>query len=412
MIGDVLDAGAELASVPRSLQEEHSMTMPNVDRVNKVSSVYLVAQLRELSETVAQQRGGFDSAGRLPDDLYRKLSALGLFRLWLPAALGGPELSALDFMDVVEEASALDGTIGWLVGNGGGMARVGAYLAVDSAQEIFADAAAFVVSGTGGVGRAVRESGGYRVTGRWPFGSGAPQATWFSPVCVVEEAGHDAGQIVFVYAPRADVMLHDNWQVSGLCATGSVDFEVSDVFVPDRFVHPFQPEPTQPGTLYRLPTASVYPWTVATVPLGLARGAIAEFVRLAESKKRRGDSIPLAERELVQSQVGQIEARVSAGRVYLRQAMIDLLDAVEVESDVESARVRFRLACTFASDSALWAIGLLTEMAGAVAISRSCSLERYERDARAAAKHIAMSPAAYIAGGKMVLGQDLSNTHF
>jgi alkylation response protein AidB-like acyl-CoA dehydrogenase len=369
-------------------------------------------QLQNLSETVARERGAFDSAGRLPDDLYRSLSDTGLFRLWLPTALGGPELSALDFMDVVEEASALDGTIGWLVGNGGGMGRVGAYLPVDCAQEIFADPHAFVVSGTAGVGRAAPVPGGYRVNGRWPFGSGAPHATWFSPVCEIEEPGLGAGQRVFVYAPREDVVLHDNWYVSGLCATGSVDFEFRDVFVPDRFVHPYQPEPTQPGTLYKLPTGSIFPWTVATVPLGLARGALAEFVRLAGQRKRRGDSIPLAEREHVQSEIGRIEARLSAARVYLRQAMTDLLDAIEAELDLVPWRVRFRLACTFASEAALWGIGRLTEIAGAVAILRSSPLERFERDARAAAKHLAMSEAAYITSGKLVLGQDLSKLRF
>jgi alkylation response protein AidB-like acyl-CoA dehydrogenase len=144
----------------------------------------------------------------------------------------------------------------------------------------------------------------------------------------------------------------------------------------------------------------------------LARGALATFVELAGRRKRRGDSIPLAERELVQSQVGKIEARLSAARAFLRQAMTDLLDAVEAGSDLDSTRIRFRLACTFASESALWAIGLLTEMAGAVAIARSCPLERYERDARAAAKHVAMSPAAYITGGKLVLGQDFSRSGY
>ena len=74
--------------------------------------------------------------------------------------------------------------------------------------------------------------------------------------------------------------------------------------------------------------------------------------------------------------------------------------------------VDFRLACTFASQSALWAINLVTEMAGAVAILRSSPLERRERDARAAAKHVAMSPAAYITGGKLRLGCDLSNASF
>ena len=251
-----------------------------------------------LSDVVATQRSRFDSEGRLPDDLFDELAALGLFRLWLPAALGGAELSALEFMDVVESAAALDGTIGWLAGNGGGMSRVGAFISAESAQEIFTDPAAFVVSSTGALGRAVRVAGGYSVSGRWPFGSCSPHGTWFSPICEIDDNG-PTGELIFVLTPRRDVVLHDNWQVSGLCATASVDFELCEVFVADRFAHRFQPEPTRPGTLYRLPTRSIFTFTVATVPLGIARGAIDDFVKLASSAKRSGDSVPLVERELI-----------------------------------------------------------------------------------------------------------------
>ena len=314
-------------------------------------------------------------------------------------------------MDVVEAASALDGTVGWLAGNGGGMARVGAFLPAESAREIFDDPLAFVVSSTGAVGRAVRVPGGYSVTGRWPFGSGSPHGTWFSPLCAVEEDEQATGEMIFVLAPRKDVLLHDNWQVSGLCATGSVDFELVEAFVPDRFAHAFQPQPTQPGTLYRLPTRSIYSSTVATVPLGIAAGAINDFAEIAASN-RRGDSVPLAERELIQSQLGQIQARTAASRAYLRNTMSALLEGVEAGISLEASRVDFRLACTFGSQSALWAIDLVAEMAGTVAILRSSTLERRERDARAAAKHVAMSPAAYITGGKLRLGRDLSNVNF
>ncbi len=376
------------------------------------AAIELAAGVDGLAAAVAEHRSGFDSNGRLPDDLFEQLATLGLFRLLLPSSLGGPGLSALEFMDVVEAASALDGTVGWLVGNGGGMARVGAYLPAESAREIFDDPLAFVVSSTGAVGRAVRVPGGYSVTGRWPFGSGSPHGTWFTPVCVVEESGQATGEVIFVFAPRKDVLLHDNWQVSGLCATGSVDFEFVEVFVPDRFAHAFQPEPTQPGTLYRLPTRSIYSWTVATVPLGIAAGAINDFAATAGSAKRRGDSVPLAERELIQSQLGQIQARTAASRAYLRHTMSTLLEGIEAGIGLEASRVDFRLACAFASQSALWAINLVTEMAGAVAILRSSPLERRERDARAAAKHVAMSPAAYITGGKLRLGRDLSNVLF
>ena len=372
----------------------------------------LVAGVGGLATAVAEHRGEFDSNGRLPDDLFEQLATLGLFRLLLPSSVGGPGLSALEFMDVVEAASALDGTIGWLVGNGGGMARVGAYLPAESVREIFDDPLAFVVSSTGAVGRAVRVAGGYSVSGRWPFGSGSPHGTWFSPICAVEQNGQATGEVIFVYAPRKDVVLHDNWRVSGLCATGSVDFELGEVFIPDRFAHVFQPEPTQPGTLYRLPTRSIFTWTVATVPLGIAAGAIDDFATTAGSAKRRGDSVPLAERDLNQSQLGQVLARTAASRAYLRHTMGTMLDGIEAGIGLEASRVDFRLACTFASQSALWAINLVTEMAGAVAILRSSPLERRERDARAAAKHIAMSPAAYITGGKLRLGCDLSNVSF
>lgn len=367
----------------------------------------LIAAVDGLASAVAEHRHDFDSNGRLPDELFDQLATSGLFRLLLPSALGGPGLTALEFMDVVEAASALDGTVGWLAGNGGGMARIGAFLPEDSAREIFDDPLAFVVSSTGAEGRAVRVPGGYSVTGRWPFGSGSSHATWFSPLCAVEEREEATGELIFVVAPRKDVLLHDNWQVSGLCATGSVDFELVEVFVPDRFAHAFQPQPSQPGTLYRLPTGPIYSWTVATVPLGIAAGAINDFAEAACSVKRRGDSVPLAERELIQSQLGQIQARTAASRAYLRNTMTALLDGVEAGINLEASRVDFRLACTFASQSALWAIDLATEMAGTVAIMRSSTLERRERDARAAAKHIAVSPAAYIAGGKLRLGLDL-----
>jgi alkylation response protein AidB-like acyl-CoA dehydrogenase len=114
----------------------------------------------------------------------------------------------------------------------------------------------------------------------------------------------------------------------------------------------------------------------------------------------------------VQSQVGQIQARTAASRAYMRSTMGALLDGVEAGTDLEAARVDYRLACTFASQSALWAIDLITEMAGAAAIMQSSPLERRERDARAAAKHVAMSPAVYVTGGKHRLGLDLSTSSF
>src|SRR5262249_61453615 len=112
-----------------------------------------------------------------PGEVFQALADAGLFRLWLPSSLGGPELSPLEFMRIVEAAAALDGSVGWLVGNGAGMSRVGGYLATSVARDWFSNPRTFIASATGAVGSATAVDGGYRVRGRWPFWRGAPHAT-------------------------------------------------------------------------------------------------------------------------------------------------------------------------------------------------------------------------------------------
>src|ERR1700731_4896249 len=191
--------------------------------------------IEKLAPFVEEHRASFDRDRRLPDTVFRALAEAGLFRLWLPAAMGGPELSLAEFMRVVEAASAMDGSIGWIVANGGGMSRVGGYLPESIAGEWFDDPLAFIVAATGAVGSAESVAGGYRVTGRWPFGSGASHATRFMGLAAV---GANTGQApIFCYFPREQVTIHDTWHVSGLRGTGSSDFEVKDAFVAADHTH-------------------------------------------------------------------------------------------------------------------------------------------------------------------------------
>ena len=72
------------------------------------AAIELAAGVRGLAAAVAEHRGEFDSNGRLPDHLFEQLAALGLFRLLLPSSLGGPGLSALEFLDVVARVEATE----------------------------------------------------------------------------------------------------------------------------------------------------------------------------------------------------------------------------------------------------------------------------------------------------------------
>jgi alkylation response protein AidB-like acyl-CoA dehydrogenase len=367
-----------------------------------------------LAPVIAEHRAAFDSQRRLPDFVFNALADAGLFHLWLPEALGGPELSPADFMTVVEAASALDGSVGWLVGNGGGMSRIGGYLPKPVARDFFSDPRAFVASATGAVGAAQKVEGGYCVTGRWPFGSGAHHASHFMGLASTKGAYGKDEPPLCCYFDRRDVVVHDTWRVSGLRATGSCDFEVRNLFVPEQHTHLFLAHrPTQDGIVYRLPSVSAFAWTVSVVPLGIVRGAMNAFVELASRKGRSGVSTLLRDRDIVQSNYGRADALHRAARAFLIDAMSELMAASAEEGQrLINARAVFRTACTHAAESAVRIADILAAEAGATAIFETSPIERFVRDVHAAVKHIAMTPNNYVVAGRLGLGLDPGTPRF
>jgi indole-3-acetate monooxygenase len=363
---------------------------------------------KELAPLIARDRASFDRDRRLSEEVYDRLAGAGLFRLWLPAALGGPQLAPVEFMCVVEAAAALDGAVGWLVGNGGGMSRAGGYLAGPAVQEWFDDPRAFIASSTAAVGKALPEAGGFRISGKWFFASGAHHATWFMGLCApVNEDGTD-GPAFCCYLPRSSVTIHDTWHVSGLRGTGSCEFEAHDVFVPTEHTHGFvTPAAAQPGIVYQMPAISVFAWTVATVPLGIARGAIDTFKQMATRKTRAGTASVMCERELVQSMIGRVETLHAAARGLLISTMTELMEATSIGGEsLIRARLRLRTAGAHAAETAMQIAGMLAAEAGAIAIFETSALERATRDIHVAAKHIAMSPNVFTTAGRVELGLD------
>jgi indole-3-acetate monooxygenase len=373
-----------------------------------------VAAIDRLAPLIAEHRATFDAERRLPDAVFNALADAGLFRLWLPAALGGPELSPAEFMIVVEAASALDGSVGWLVTNGSAMSRVAGYVSEPVARTWFGEPRAFIVSATGAVGAAQRVEGGYRVSGRWPFGSGSHHATHFMGLASTKDPDGRDEPPLCCYFERRDVAIHDTWRVSGLRGTGSCDFEVRDLFVPEQHTHAFiGPRPTQAGVLYRLPTTSIFPWAASVAPLGIARGAMDAFAQLAVGRVRSGTTAPLRDREIVQSNFGRIQALHRSGRAFLIETMTELIAALEAdEARLTQARAIFRVACAHAAESAVRIVDMIAAETGAASIFETCTIERYARDVHAAVKHIAMSPASYIVAGRLGFGLDPGATRF
>jgi alkylation response protein AidB-like acyl-CoA dehydrogenase len=378
---------------------------------NTVAS--LTARIADLAPLVAAHREQMDHERRLPRAVFEAIVDAGLLRLWAPRAMGGWELSPPEFMAVVEAAAALDGSVGWVVGNGGGMSRAAGYLPEAVARAWFSNAKTFVVATNGAIGEALPVEGGYRISGRWPFASGIHHASLVAAACRVAD-GTGQGPVLLCYVPAEHAEVIDNWRVSGLRGSGSCDYTLRDVFVRAEHTHDMlNPPATQPGVVYRWPAVSAFAATVSVVPLGVARGALDTFIGSLAARTKVGTAAMPRDRELIQSELGRAEVLHASARALLLASMNEVTDAIAHGGDrLIRARAMFRGACTHAAESAIRIAEIVSAAAGAVSIWEAYPLERQVRDIQAAAKHIAMSPNNYVVAGRICLGLDPGTPRF
>lgn len=372
----------------------------------------LVEAARALMPAISASADQIEREGRLPDALVRSLSEAGIFRMMAPRSLGGEEVDPITQMEVLEAISQADGSAGWVSAIASGTAWTLAFLRPDVAGEILADPNTVVV-GTLGVpsgGKAVAVDGGYRLSGRWPFGSGGHHASWLISRTVVydgdeprREPSGVAATRVLVF-PRSEATILDTWDVVGLNGTGSNDYTVSDIFVPEERSFGLTGEPANhPGPLY---VARWFLMAHGAHALGIARAAV-DTLRATLSSKRQtgaGGEALVRDRGYVQAAVAQAEALVRGARAYLWEATRDAWDeAVRTGAVSAEHRALARLANSAAFESALKAIDLAYTIGGGSSIYRKSLLQRHFRDIHTASQHSIVSPGSFELIGQALL---------
>jgi indole-3-acetate monooxygenase len=353
-----------------------------------------------------------DVLRRLPADLASDLVDTRIFQAWVPSAYGGDQRDVQAVLDAVEEASYWDGSFGWCAMIGATTALVAAHLPADHAREIYGDPR----SCTGGyalpAGRArPLEGGGLRVSGRWPWGSGTDHCTWIGGGCLlVDDDGRatprdDGLRAPFVYLRRDEVTLLDTWDAMGMRGSGSTDYEVTDVVVPEgRWAQPQIGRPVVDAPLYRFPFMAALALGVCSVSLGLARRAHDELIDLAGAKRPAQSSRTLAERSAVQADVATAEAGIRSARAFLREQVAEAWAAADEGTFHDEVRRRLRLAATHATLQGKDAVDLMYHAAGGTAVYRTSPLERVFRDAHVATQHAMVSPRTLEVLGRVALG--------
>ena len=253
-------------------------------------------------------------------------------------------------------------------------------------------------------------------TGRCPFGSGCHNAAWLVMPMVEMDGDHPkvdpaTGQPApfAAWVPRGEATILDTWHTMGMRGTGSTDFAVENLFVPERRTAPVaplsQPAPGFEGPLFRL-----LPWTAilgeAIVSVALASAAVDAAVELCRTKIAAYNVTPLREQQLPQFLTGKALSRVYAARDTLYRAAEAGYDDVEQSGNLLSveAKVRLQLAVCFSAEAAAEAIRLVNDVAGASSFRTEQPFERYFRDAHVLLQHASKSSARYASAGRLMFG--------
>src|SRR5262249_51962673 len=147
--------------------------------MSDAASSPLIEAAKGLAPQIHACADEIERSRRLPLPLVDAMAQAGLFRLWIPRSLGGEETDPMTLVRVVEEISRADGATGWSLGIGGEYGAFGGYLSADAAREIYgSDPLVRTAGALRPFGNAVVVDGGYRVTGRWPLGSGCQHSGW------------------------------------------------------------------------------------------------------------------------------------------------------------------------------------------------------------------------------------------
>jgi alkylation response protein AidB-like acyl-CoA dehydrogenase len=389
-----------------------------------VRTADFIQRARDLAPITAQYRDQGEEERHLPAPLAAAMREKGLFSLWLPKALGGPQVSLETSVQVTEELSRQDGSVGWNSMIAGNTSVLWGYITQEAAERCVKGDPNTVLAGTVGGGGdanspgggvATPVAGGYRLTGKWGFASGCHQADWLVANGRIMENGevrrNEAGAIgLFSFIlPIAECTILDTWYTTGMRGSGSHHFEATDVFVPEeRVFSSLNPKPFQPGQLYITPRTTPWAPNIAGVALGIARDAIDTFLEIANSKPAALGRSSLMDRETIHYRVGEAEAKWRSGRAFLLDTCREIDRYLRDDLPIPDELVAMsRLAASNATASSAEVVDSMFTAGGTTSVFVPNHLDRCFRDVHMVTQHGVGGLAGFTIAGRWFMGLGL-----
>lgn len=356
----------------------------------------------QLLADIRARHAEFTRLRHIPQDIVDRLKGQGVYRAATPVCFGGSGMAPEAFLALVEKIGQADGSAGWVASFGSASVYLAALPKATQAIMYGRSPDLVFAGGLFPIQPAAPADGGYRVSGTWKFASGCKGADLLG---VGIGAGMPGSKPRTAVLPRDQVEIVENWDVMGLCGTGSHDLKVDDRFVPEEWTFIRGGEPTIDEPLYRYPTIAYAAQVLAVVNLGIARAAIDEVTAMAGGRVAITGAPKLADRSYVRIEVARAEARLRAARAFFYDSTGQAWQTILAGDPVTSEQVAMlRLAAVDAARAGDAVVQQMYGLAGTTAIYTSHPLQRYLRDAAVVRQHAFLGEGIYDGAGAVALG--------
>ncbi len=385
-----------------------------VPTIARPTAEELIERAQQLIPVLREREADVAAARQVPTETIQAFTDSGFFRVLQPRRFGGYEMTPDVYCEIARTLAEGCMSSAWVYGVVAVHNWQLALFDPRAAEDVWAtDSDVRISSSYMPGGKVVRVDGGYRLSGRWAFSSGSAHCDWvILGVHIPSGDGTPADPCNFL-VPRADYKIIDTWDVMGLCATGSNDIVVEDVFVPDhrilREMDMFEMncpgQAVHDSSLYRIPFAQLFNRTVSTTSLGALKRALETFQSTMRDKRATYTGLKLANDSMIQQAVAEVALTLDDLEMRLARDLKEMSERAESGDWPVERRAELGLSTTSMVSRCVTAVDLLMQFSGGKAIYRGNVIQRAFLDIHCARAHVANNPFPYARNfGAMAFG--------
>ncbi len=288
----------------------------------------LLSNIEALTPMLADNAAEAERQRKPVDAVMQAIEDTGVYRYFVPKRFGGYEFGMETFMKIGMALGEGCVSTGWVTTFCVEHNWLMALFNQQAQEQIFGNQPYIIAPGTlAPKGVATPVEGGYRVTGRWEWGTGVMHADWALLGALTPQEGSDRPDLCMFLVPMDQVEIIDTWQIAGMAGTGSNDVAVEDVFVESHMmtsvtkmrIGETDGSKWLDSHLYKMPMMAVLGLTAAAPMVGAARRAVTLFRDRMQERMVYGTTTAQGEKPVSQHRLGQLAVAARNTEILLMQ---------------------------------------------------------------------------------------------